>query len=218
MDHKNLILVGRPFVDQHPSTIEHLSKSAAVIVFQPFDIAELIRDHAGKTFDVALGYVAWTDMFIAHATFFALHEIQIKHLAFEESAQVITPAKTRDLLGICVTLPIDSTDSDWARAVAMCCTSCEAHDPEVEFVMRVLAKPDPLENPVFDELDHSIARLAFEGLTNDEIASTVHYSHQTVRNRMSEILRVTGAHNRTELAFMWRRHAMLQPFRDRYPK
>lgn len=48
--------------------------------------------------------------------------------------------------------------------------------------------------------DRRIIELVAEGLADKEIASLVFLSPQTVRNRISHILYVSGARNRTQLA------------------
>lgn len=57
--------------------------------------------------------------------------------------------------------------------------------------------------PFRDETDGDIVRLITAGLSNTEIADRVFLSVQTVRNRISRLLEVSGARNRTHLAAMY---------------
>lgn len=50
------------------------------------------------------------------------------------------------------------------------------------------------------ETDREIALLISQGLTDKDIAAAVHFSVQTVKNRVSKILTQVGAANRTQLA------------------
>jgi DNA-binding NarL/FixJ family response regulator len=50
------------------------------------------------------------------------------------------------------------------------------------------------------ETDREIALLISQGLTDKDIAAAVHFSVQTVKNRVSKILTQAGAANRTQLA------------------
>jgi DNA-binding NarL/FixJ family response regulator len=50
------------------------------------------------------------------------------------------------------------------------------------------------------ETDREIALLISQGLTDKDIAAAVHFSVQTVKNRVSRILTQVGAANRTQLA------------------
>lgn len=51
-----------------------------------------------------------------------------------------------------------------------------------------------------DELDISIMMELLEGRTNEEIANSVHLAVQTVRNRISRLMKAAGVSNRTQLA------------------
>lgn len=55
---------------------------------------------------------------------------------------------------------------------------------------------------LLDRTDTEIAHLISTGMTDKEIASTVHLSAQTIKNRVSAILTKVGAANRTQLAVM----------------
>ena len=50
--------------------------------------------------------------------------------------------------------------------------------------------------------DREIAHLVSQGLTDKDIAAAVHFSVQTVKNRVSKILTQIGATNRTQLAVL----------------
>lgn len=55
---------------------------------------------------------------------------------------------------------------------------------------------------LLDRTEMEIAQLISTGMTDKEIASTVHLGAQTVKNRVSAILSKVGAANRTQLAVM----------------
>lgn len=57
--------------------------------------------------------------------------------------------------------------------------------------------------PFRDDIDEDIVRLITAGLNNNEIADRVFLSVQTVRNRISRMLEVSGARNRTHLSSMY---------------
>lgn len=56
-------------------------------------------------------------------------------------------------------------------------------------------------------VDRHIIELVADGLADKEIARLVYLSHQTVRNRISRILAVSGARNRTHLAAAFIRYS-----------
>jgi hypothetical protein len=57
--------------------------------------------------------------------------------------------------------------------------------------------------PYRDFVDQGIVRLVAVGLTNEEIASRTNLALATVRNRISRLLELSGARNRTHLAAMY---------------
>lgn len=59
-----------------------------------------------------------------------------------------------------------------------------------------------------DDVDRQIVRLLATGLYDKEIAAQVHLSSQTVRNRVSRMLKDSDLENRTQLAAMYLRHEL----------
>lgn len=55
---------------------------------------------------------------------------------------------------------------------------------------------------ILDATDREIAHLVSQGLTDKDIAATLHFSVQTVKNRISKILSRIGVANRTQLAVL----------------
>lgn len=55
---------------------------------------------------------------------------------------------------------------------------------------------------ILDGTDREIAQLVSQGLTDKDIAATLHFSVQTVKNRISKILSRVGVANRTQLAVL----------------
>ena len=60
-----------------------------------------------------------------------------------------------------------------------------------------------------DTVDMSILALLAIGARDEEISQSLHFSNQTIRNRVSKLLQVLDARNRTELALAWRRFVYL---------
>ena len=61
------------------------------------------------------------------------------------------------------------------------------------------------------DIDQQIAVLISRGLTDKDIAATVHFSVQTVKNHVSRILTQVGAANRTQLAVIVALNKDIQP-------
>jgi hypothetical protein len=61
----------------------------------------------------------------------------------------------------------------------------------------------PLMIPYRDSIDEDIVRLISYGFSNAEIAESIRFSVQTVRNRISQLLLASGARNRTQLSTIY---------------
>lgn len=65
-----------------------------------------------------------------------------------------------------------------------------------------LQQSNPTRVSVLEGTDREIAELISKGMTDKEIAATMNFSTQTIKNHVSRILTVVGAANRTQLAVM----------------
>lgn len=72
-----------------------------------------------------------------------------------------------------------------------------------DHIVRSVPVPEFLargEIPLLSVTDHKIVGMIAAGYSDKEIAEVMHYSHQTIRNRVSHLLLQSGARNRTQLA------------------
>ncbi len=65
-----------------------------------------------------------------------------------------------------------------------------------------LQQSNPALVSVLEGTDKEIAELISKGMTDKEIAATMNFSTQTIKNHVSRILTLVGAANRTQLAVM----------------
>ena len=61
----------------------------------------------------------------------------------------------------------------------------------------------PLVSIFHDDIDRVIVERIIDGDSDTEIAEKIHYAVQSVRNRVSRLLKETGARNRTHLAVLF---------------
>ena len=112
-------------------------------------------------------------------------------------------------IGLCDVLDLSqSTDSIVSRVTEVS-TSCHRHPPSL-----LIDRPDLLSDAddakALTGLDREITHLVVRGMSDREISEVVNFSTQTVRNRISRILRDNGFSNRTELATAQLRHSFRQ--------
>lgn len=74
-----------------------------------------------------------------------------------------------------------------------------AHIESITEIVRWL-RSDNIAHLAHDEIDIRILIELIEGRTNDEIAATVNLALQTVRNRISRLMKAAEVSNRTQLA------------------
>jgi two-component system, NarL family, response regulator DesR len=86
----------------------------------------------------------------------------------------------------------DLSPAQFVRVVRAVAAGHRVIDPVV-----AAAVLNPPQNPL-TERERQVLRAAAEGLPAKEIANRLYLAHGTVRNRMSAILRKTGARNRLE--------------------
>jgi two-component system response regulator DesR len=87
----------------------------------------------------------------------------------------------------------DSPSAQLAEAIRRVHAGGRVIDPEL--ATEAWSEPDPLT-----ERERQVVRLAGDGLTSAEIASTLSLSEGTVRNYLSEAISKLGARNRVEAA------------------
>lgn len=105
------------------------------------------------------------------------------------NADLLLRAVEAEVLGfVSKDLPPDR----FVRLVRMIARGERVIDPRV-----AAAAFNPPANPL-TERERDVLRAAAEGLPPKEIASRLHLAHGTVRNRLSDIMRKTGARNRLE--------------------
>lgn len=73
-------------------------------------------------------------------------------------------------------------------------------DPLWERIAKPVRSPEIASAPL-DSVDQAILELVRIGLRDHEIAIALHYSEQSVKNRLSAMLRRAGLGNRTQLAW-----------------
>jgi two-component system, NarL family, response regulator DesR len=105
------------------------------------------------------------------------------------SADLLLRAVEAEVLGF---VSKDLSPDRFVRLVRLIARGERVIDPRV-----AAAAFNPPTNPL-TERERDVLRAAAEGLPPKEIATRLHLAHGTVRNRLSDIMRKTGARNRLE--------------------
>lgn len=105
------------------------------------------------------------------------------------SADLLLRAIEAEVLGF---VSKDLSPDRFVRLVRLIARGERVIDPKV-----AAAAFNPPNNPL-TERERDVLNAAAEGLPPKEIATRLHLAHGTVRNRLSDIMRKTGARNRLE--------------------
>jgi DNA-binding CsgD family transcriptional regulator len=122
-------------------------------------------------------------------------------------------------VGLCGVINLGASPSSISRHLLTVVDTCPQHPPESAFSERRDKVASSIAVDRLDAVDLSILSLLAIGARDEEIAQSLHFSNQTIRNRVSIMLHVLDSKNRTELALAWHRYTIAselrEPFQDR---
>lgn len=103
---------------------------------------------------------------------------------------------------------------DMVKELVAAFESFDRAAPSRPATVAVTADAEPVAIWVGDDTDKEIVRLVAAGRSDREISDVLHYSNQTIRNRVSKILKQSDVSNRTHLASIYLNgiHAGRNPF------
>jgi DNA-binding CsgD family transcriptional regulator len=112
-------------------------------------------------------------------------------------------------LGLCGVIDLAAAPSIVLEKLLTVEGACSQHPVDSTFsVMRDTISRAVTGNQL-DTVDMSILALLAIGLRDEEISQSLHFSNQTIRNRVSKLLHVLSLRNRTELALAWHQFVYL---------
>lgn len=203
---KRLVVVGRPMSIEYPSACVALAARFEVVMFDFLSIGDSVERLRGREIYAAIFRLRTAEPFLVALA--ALHEsgTRLLHCVSRDSNCFQLPNDTQAQLGLCGCIdlgqPADSVVSQLEHIGATC--NGAAHR---EWSTRRLQPFDArfANGAHLDELDIAIVDLIAHGLSDKQIAHALHYSEQTVRNRVSQILKKCDLDNRTMIGIArWR--------------
>ena len=121
-------------------------------------------------------------------------------------------------IGLCACIDVSQDVFHVADQVREICESCEHHPSSLLLDSTSFGGGSVDANGiVLPGADDRMADLVAHGFSDREISEILHFPNQTIRNRISRILRENGFNNRTELGNARLRHS-IQTYLDQKPQ
>ena len=206
---KDLILVGHHFSTDHSDVIDALQPRFDVVIFDFLHLGETIDSLSGRTIASVVTKLEYFEFVAAVCALLAPTGTSVTHcVAWNDIPSTWSPSDLWQI-GLCDVLDTSLTTDSTVSRIGDVCASCRSHPPSL-----LTDRPDlPAETEdrkALTGLDRDITHLVVRGMSDREISEVVNFSTQTVRNRISRILRDNGFSNRTELATAQLRHSFRQ--------
>lgn len=204
-----LVVLGSMWTAMHPRSTDRLRKSFDIEEFDLLQTDASIARLTGRVVDAAIIRIEWLDMAAPYLQALEAANTPIRHIIATEQQDGMFPRQRMASLGVCGIIAETGSHAAVLAEIHRVLAECRCQLDAATYNSRLVA-----QNAVFERLvaagglDSGIVTLVAEGLTNEEIASSLHYSLQTVRNHLSHIMKQTRVRNRTELAHAWRRFAI----------
>lgn len=205
---KPFLLVGMHLNSAAPVLIGELKKHFEVCVLDFRDVSMAMGALAGKSVSGVVTRLEYYTFFSMIASLLTPTGTTFGHcLAWEHGVSELSQDDLYQI-GLCACINVSEDAQRVAAQVQDVCESCRHH-------------PSPLllDHSIFGEghvdgsgmvhrgVDDRMADLVAHGFSDQAISEILHFSNQTIRNRMSRLLRSNGFENRTELGNARLRHS-----------
>lgn len=198
---KKLVVIGMHLDTDYPSFAEALSEPFDVHVFDFLELGHTIDALTGREIVAVIARIEYFEMIAAVMAVLDPTGIRVNHCLGWDHSHVGCESMDMSHIGLCgcldMSLPLDVL----VTRVADLGTACPKH-PET-LLLSNLTPNDPVSTPIGNPqagIDSTMSTLVAHGFTDQQIARTMYYSRQTVRNRISRMLKDQHLDNRTGLA------------------
>lgn len=206
MGEHRVVMVGGLWAKEHPDEMVELRSGFDVKLFDWNNSAAAIDSVRGLHIDAFIGRLEWMNIFSPLARALSSEGIRIRHfIGIQPDDTDLPPTALRET-GVCASVGTNVAFTTLLQILNQVLDHCPAHVDFMEFVDRLELLVKFFDSDELTSLDRQILQLLSSGCTDNEIAHSLHYSNQTIRNHISSILRASGLRNRTELALRWKQH------------
>ena len=200
------VVLGTLWAQAHPQVVDALGNAFDTYVFDLFNAGKSIGDLRGSVMNVLIMFVDMLDSLGPLVVDLESSDVKIQHVIVFNDSRASFDTKDHAELGVCGSFSDSHEPHEVVALVKHVVETCPCEIGRSRLALKIRARSDAFHRIEVNELNLAIVTLVAEGYSNEEIANKFHYSHQTIRNRLSDLLKNTGLSNRTELAVAWRRH------------
>lgn len=209
-----LIVIGSMWSAVHPRSTQRLSESFEVFEFDLLQLGSSISRLHGRTVDAAIIRIEWLDTVAPCVQALEASGTQLRHIIATEQHENMFPRDKLESLGVCGIITETDRHAAVLTEIFRVLNHCSCPPGKSHYSAKLSSDNSDIEQAGFSDCDRDILALVSAGLTNDEIAFTLHYSCQTIRNHLSHLMKITHVRNRTELANAWRRYSIMQDIQN----
>lgn len=203
-----VVLIGKMWTDAHPRETLQLEQFFDLRRFDILNAAQSIRELDGVVVHATVIRLEWLDSISPYIRALEYNGTPILHVIVSEQKKSDFPIERLNEIGVCGIITETDDVHHVATDVTRVIETCSCIPGDSAFSKKSASLAAAFERVDTDEVDKRIITLVAEGFSNEDIAQAIHFSAKTVRNRLSEIMKITGTHNRTELALAWRRFSV----------
>ena len=196
------------WTDAHPEQTRELQEFFDLRTFDLLNAAQSIRDLEGIIIDATVIRLEWIDSITPYIHALEKAGTPILHVVASQQKTSDFPNKRLKELGVCGLITETHDVPTVVESLNLIIETCTCKPGDSMFAKKVAALSAVFEKVEAIEVDKQIVTLVAEGFSNEEIAQAIFFSANTVRNRLSEIMKSAGLRNRTELALAWRRFSV----------
>ncbi len=208
------LLLGWLLADKRADLITLLEEHFNVYLLDMLAIRDSLSNLKNRNPDITLVQIEYTNFVAPFLPVLPHDSLHPTHLIALNNSS--SPHFDRhDLqLGICTVIEDPADDEFIVRTLLHVLADCPAQHAQ----QKKVPAGDPIDNAfhdgLIDDFDNRILCLLAAGGTNEEIAEALHYSNQTIRNRVSDLLKLLNLRNRTELSSAWSQYLYSKAMRD----
>ncbi len=208
-DSRPALLVSRSWMNENDDTCSLLEGFFSIQSFNLLDPNQSIQSLLGVTITVALVRLELLDVLAPFVRQLEKKGFSIEHVV---AINARSSEKFINQLGLCDCLEVNADDTTILDTLSGCARQCLHHPTTPPFSERRDLMLSAIRAGTVDETDMMILGMLVNGDPDEEIAQTLHFSNQTIRNRVSDLLHNVKVANRTQLANAWRNFCYQREF------
>lgn len=200
------LLVGKSWAQLHVDLSIRFAREFEIFFVDFLDLSKSLDLISTTDRLLAMFHMDTIDTAIPVAQLLVERGATISHLVgLDDGRSLLTPAQVLKH-GYCAILDTTQQAQYLVEKLQLIFRDCACHPNELVFSASRDTVDVAIRSKLLDQVDLQILGLIARGIPNSEIAASLSFSLQTIRNRVSALLAAVGARNRTELAIAWRRH------------